>query len=1106
MRSLGKLSTIKSHVLRRRSIITAALCLMLVISLIARPANAAIAYRATSTAENGGGSTQLSLTAPTGTTAGDIMIAMVTTRYGASGFTTAPNGWTLIAEPYELSGTISADMYYAAYSTVGAGPYVFTFPSAKAAGVVVSYSGVDQANPIDANTGAYNASSSTITAQSITTAQPNDMLVGMYATATGATLAQGGGMNIEGQVSSSGSGSTSTKITAGVQDATQATAGASGVKTMTASAGAVNIGFLAALRPAALVTQAGYRVFQNIDSTSAGTPLAATNTASSLAQDTPFRLRLNLGASSSGGAMYPGLTYKLQYAQQGSDGTCDTSFANETYADVTTGTPVAFYDNPTPADGAAYSTSANDPSRSGITSVGQYYNESNPLNIATNIPAGQDGLWDVALTKPSVNMAWVSRSPSSPQSWGPIASSADGQKLAVGTGAAGNIYTSTNGGASWTAQSSSGSHAWTTLAGSSDGTKLIAGINGGQALASSDSGVTWATLAGSPSVYWYSIASSTDGTKLVAATASNIYTSTNSGSSWTQRAAIAGSAVASSADGTKLALVVNGGGVYTSTDSGATWNVQSGAGSQAWSAIASSSDGTKLVATVKNGSIYTSTDSGITWVQRTGAGTQNWASVTSSSDGSKLAVGVNGGYMYTSRDSGATWTRQVNAGSRNWLSIASSSDGVYLTASDNTSNSGYIYTLNQSLNSSSSTYCLRAVTPTGAVMSSYSVIPEIDPAPPTTTQADYRWFANADSATPGAALAAQDAMANVNGGTLLRLRQRIAVDTSGLVAGSGSYKLQYAEKVGTCDTAFSGESYADVGMAPSKFSTSAVEQAPSGGSVAWSSGVATLKSADGQYTGVGSAGASVSTNQALLTGYSFSIPSSATITGISVTIPYNVSVISPSYLPSMGMNFVKGGSSISGTQSQSYSTSGTGTTVIGGKNNTLGISSLTPATVNDSTFGLSLSVNAQTDSYTLDDSSIFLDSASITIYYTNQQAISYADNPTPASGAAISSVSGDPTNGARPTVYQTYLEADAFSNATATIPSGSDGLWDFALNTSGLGAGKNYCFRIVKADGSPLNSYVQVPELGILATGPTLEQQLGGGEGVVNGIKSPFSW
>ena len=132
--------------------------------------------------------------------------------------------------------------------------------------------------------------------------------------------------------------------------------------------------------------------------------------------------------------------------------------------------------------------------------------------------------------------------------------------------------------------------------------------------------------------------------------------------------------IASSSDGSKLAAVVYGGSLYTSSDSGATWTEQTAAGSRDWSSIASSSDGTKLAAVVDGGSLYTSSDSGATWTERTTAGSRYWSSIASSSDGSKLAAVVSGGSIYTSSDSGATWTEQTAAGSRYWYSIASSSE------------------------------------------------------------------------------------------------------------------------------------------------------------------------------------------------------------------------------------------------------------------------------------------------------------------------------------------------------------------------------------------------------------------------------------------------
>ena len=79
------------------------------------------------------------------------------------------------------------------------------------------------------------------------------------------------------------------------------------------------------------------------------------------------------------------------------------------------------------------------------------------------------------------------------------------------------------------------------------------------------------------SLDWLSVASSADGTKLVAAaTFRNIYTSADSGATWTQRTQQGLWSVASSADGTKLVAAgidIQSGGafIYTSSDSGATW-------------------------------------------------------------------------------------------------------------------------------------------------------------------------------------------------------------------------------------------------------------------------------------------------------------------------------------------------------------------------------------------------------------------------------------------------------------------------------------------------------------------------------------------------------
>lgn len=223
---------------------------------------------------------------------------------------------------------------------------------------------------------------------------------------------------------------------------------------------------------------------------------------------------------------------------------------------------------------------------------------------------------------------------------------------------------------------------------------------------------------------WRSVSSSLDGTRLIACAYDDyIYTSWDSGSTWTQRATQRNwSAVASSADGTNLFAAVNGGFLYTSVDAGETWIPRES--ERTWRAIASSFDGRKLVATHLNGYIYTTKDGGEVWTQqdsqrqwtsvasgilgaRLVATTFNgfiytsgnfgdtwversvertWFSVASSADGKRLIAATNGGHLYTSTDSGVTWTQRGHEDA--WFAVASSADGINLVAA---ANFGFLY-------------------------------------------------------------------------------------------------------------------------------------------------------------------------------------------------------------------------------------------------------------------------------------------------------------------------------------------------------------------------------------------------------------------------------
>ena len=314
---------------------------------------------------------------------------------------------------------------------------------------------------------------------------------------------------------------------------------------------------------------------------------------------------------------------------------------------------------------------------------------------STGPSTGGTGLYTYGAAPIAAGVGWTDRTSAGSRSWISIVSSADGGKLAAVAGD-GDIYTSTDSGATWTDRTS-GNSGWGTITSSADGTKLAAEGPNSDIWTSTDSGATWTDRTGSGSRAWASITSSADGTKLAAVdqAVGDIYTSTDGGATWTDRAS-AGSrnwiSVASSADGSKLAAADQAvGEIYTSTDAGATWTNRISAGTRHWQSITSSADGSKLAAAVwlsnsgTPGDIWTSTDSGATWTDRTSAGSRYWSFITSSADGSKLTATNSAsttGDIYTSTDGGATWTDRIGAGSRKWSPIASSADGSKLAAVD----------------------------------------------------------------------------------------------------------------------------------------------------------------------------------------------------------------------------------------------------------------------------------------------------------------------------------------------------------------------------------------------------------------------------------------
>ena len=331
------------------------------------------------------------------------------------------------------------------------------------------------------------------------------------------------------------------------------------------------------------------------------------------------------------------------------------------------------------------------------------------------------------------------------QVWTAVASSADGTKLVAAfesycyglVGCCGSpqfewfvcgagIYVSTDGGATWTDAGAPSAFesdiAWSALACSADGYRVVAADGGSAGLLCTlpyQGPWRFADASWGPKT----VASSSDGTKFVAA-GDSIYTSRDSGATWTQTSATGGS-VASSADGTRLIAAAAGGLIYQSTDSGATWKQTSAPGPFLWSSVASSADGTNLVAVCTlygpntynppgAGRIYHSSDSGANWKSSGPLG--YWESVASSADGTKLVASMrqdssgSPGNIFQSTDSGASW-HLSGAPATNWLSLASSADGVKLAA---TTDVGFVY-----VSTDSGATWMVSWTPTGGLYSGY---------------------------------------------------------------------------------------------------------------------------------------------------------------------------------------------------------------------------------------------------------------------------------------------------------------------------------------------------------------------------------------------------
>jgi hypothetical protein len=234
---------------------------------------------------------------------------------------------------------------------------------------------------------------------------------------------------------------------------------------------------------------------------------------------------------------------------------------------------------------------------------------------------------------------------------------------------------------SFTRNTAAGTFVSQWITGSSDGTKLVLAAYY-YIYTSDNTGLTWTLQTGANdySIYYNpsKVVCSSDRSIIVVKGQSGLpFRSTNNGVTWST---MAGShytyaSLLMSSDGTVLMFPLFNSFYYNkSTDSGASWTLSSG-GLNA-TAHASDSTCTNLTATNSSG-IYISTNGGESWTLKVSG---SFYSCASSSNGTYRVAGGNN-YVYTSSDSGTNWTQRTAAFfSGGWTQVSISSDGTVIVA------------------------------------------------------------------------------------------------------------------------------------------------------------------------------------------------------------------------------------------------------------------------------------------------------------------------------------------------------------------------------------------------------------------------------------------
>jgi hypothetical protein len=248
----------------------------------------------------------------------------------------------------------------------------------------------------------------------------------------------------------------------------------------------------------------------------------------------------------------------------------------------------------------------------------------------------------------------------------------------------GNIYVSSDYGATWTAKENI--RDWRSIAISASGQYQTAVVYDGYIYISDNYGSSWTQKATSQDWYYVSM-SSTGQYQTAVARGNYIYISDDYGATWTQKGLLkTWYMVAVSSTGQYQTAVNYGSYIYISDDYGATWTAKDS--ERSWTCISISETGQYQTAAEWNGYIYISDDYGATWTQKNVAKQYRGISVSETGKYQTAVMWYSSNSVYISDDYGATWVLKNATSTGRSHDVSVSTTGQYQSIANY---GGYIY-------------------------------------------------------------------------------------------------------------------------------------------------------------------------------------------------------------------------------------------------------------------------------------------------------------------------------------------------------------------------------------------------------------------------------